>query len=165
MNEIVFTIISSDRLLDTFLFKYEHLINQWYEKSQQPAYIERIQGGLVYIIKDFSTFKKMAEISPKTITTVHESASSKNYSLEFIKKDFFGDFVFPVNHQFEFIISNTVFPAEKIIPLWKTSLECIDKQIEFEIVDNYSFRLRFNTVDALVRYIAVVFNLNLNNLQ
>jgi hypothetical protein len=160
MSELVFTILSSDRLLDAFLFKYERLINEWYEKSQQPAYIERIQGGLIYIIRDFAEFQKMVENSPKTVASLQDTLLEDENTLKYIKSDFFGDVVFPANHKFDFIISNTVFSADRILPLWKTSLESIDGQIQFEIVDNYSFRLRFNTLDALIRYLVVIFNLN-----
>ena len=142
------------------IFKYERLINEWYEKSQQPAYIERIQGGLIYIISDFAAFQKMVENSPKTVTTSKDTILQDEKILKYIRSDFFGDAVFPANHKFDFIISNNVFPAERILPMWKTSLEGIDAQIEFEIIDNFSFRLRFSTLEALIRYLSIIFNLN-----
>jgi hypothetical protein len=54
----------------------------------------------------------------------------------------------------EFIISNTSYSAEELLPLWQMGFKNIDDRISFSILDPSSISIKFPNLDALINYMA-----------
>lgn len=160
MRELIFTITCLNMNVDAFLFKYEKMINAWYQKSHQSAYIEVIKNGFLYIIKDLEYFLSMLKKTPTRIGNL-KIYNNSNHEIE---RELENELTtqFQLEHEQPIIleISNSLIHSDQMIPAWKQCFESIDPNIDFKKIGDFSFSMIFPTLRPLIQYLTIVFNLN-----
>ena len=61
MDTLIFQITTPNVALASFFARYEKLFNAFFEKADQPAAIEVIQDGFIYVVKDLQNFQNASQ--------------------------------------------------------------------------------------------------------
>ena len=158
MTELLFKITYPRDLLDHFFFKFAPIINHWYQRCNTQAYLELIQGGFVYIIKDLMTFQKMAVDSQATAQKGFQK-SDLSHQLTF-EQELRAETGLHDKDPITFHINCPMIQVNQMIPLWQTAFAGFGPTITFQKLDAFTFTMTFQNITILAKYLEMFFALD-----
>jgi hypothetical protein len=156
MESIIFRITTQNDALASFFTKYEPFLNSFFNKLNQPAVIEVIQNGFIYIVQDFLSFQVAAKNFPKLID---KPLGVNDEMHTYLTKEIKRVFQLSGENPIIFFIQNEKIKSDQIMPLFSLGFQPIAQEINFDIVDNNTFSITFYQFEAIVKYFELLYNL------
>lgn len=156
MDALIFQITTPNVTLASFFARYEKLFNAFFDKADQPAAIEVIQDGFIYVVKDFQIFQ---EASQKFSTVVDKPLKISADMHAYLEKEMQEVFQLNNDQPITFYVRNNLIKSNQIMPIFALGFRPIQKNIEFQIVDDQTFAIKFSHFASMVHYFELLYNL------
>lgn len=155
-NALIFRITTPNIALASFFARYEKLFNAFFEKADQPAAIEVIQDGFIYVVKDFQNFQDASRNFSSAVDKPMKISPEIHSYLEKEMQD-----VFHLNNDqpITFFVHNNLIKSSELMPVFALGFQPIQKDVEFVIVDDQTFSIKFSHFASMVKYFELLYNI------
>jgi hypothetical protein len=153
-SQIIIKIITDHPKIMAGLEKYKFLVNHYYEKYLDTAlFIDTFQNGILYIFKNYETFKLIHKPIPGSLLFLLDTVVSR-------KQNFMVDGIFDKENYpkegIKMLIYSVTLPISEIFAYLQGFYESLDKDIKLKLVEDH-VEFYFPTYRSNRRFVDLIF--------